>query len=155
MERERPGSGTFKTGPSIPDPRKVQRMARFTRNYMLEIGAVVLAVGLVFTFLSYVYRFASPDWLGWWEDALAAVPGADAEGWNLLIMIIATIMLISGGFYFGEQLVLRRRFERLIDTPKKSEFVANRKDLDALARRLPTQYRARINAKEAEFRSLR
>lgn len=130
-------------------------MARFTRNYMLEIGAVVLAVGVVFAFLSYVQQFASPGWLGWWADALETIPGADLEGWNLVVMIVSTILTITGGFYFGEQLVLRRRFERLIETPKKSEFASHRKDLDDLARRLPQSYKGRINAKEAEFRSLR
>jgi hypothetical protein len=64
-------------------------------------------------------------------------------------------MLIIGGFYFGEQLVLRRRFERLLDTPRKSEFSTRRRDLEDLAKRLPDTFRQRIDAKESEFGSRR
>lgn len=131
-------------------------MARFTKNHMLEIGALVLAVGLVLSLASYIYRFAkAPSWMGWYESILASLPGAEPVGYNLWAMIIGTIMLVMGAFYFGEQLVLRRRFERLIDTPKKSEFVSNRPKLDELARRLPDGYKQRVRTKESEFRSTR
>lgn len=131
-------------------------MARWTREHVLEISAVTFVVGLVLTLLSYVYRFAdAPGFLGWYGGALGALPGAEPEGYNLWIMIIGTILLLAGGFYFGEQLVLRRRFERLIGTAKKSEFVSNRKEVDQILPRLPPSYRSRVKEKEASFRSTR
>ncbi len=122
----------------------------------MEIGAVFFVLGLVMSILSYVYNFGdNPAFLAFYDNFIRNVPGADAEGYNLLFMLLGTLFLIGGGWYFGEQLVLRRRFERLISTAKKSDFVSHRKDLDELASRLPRGYRGRIEEKENSFRSLR
>ena len=128
-------------------------MAKWTKNHMLEIGAVVAAVGLVLTIVSFTYAFADarPGWLEGYHSLVAR----DEGNYNLILFIAGPIMLIIGGFYFGEQLVLRRRFERLLDTPKKSEFASRRRDLDDLAKRLPDNFRRRIDAKESEFTSRR
>jgi hypothetical protein len=75
--------------------------------------------------------------------------------YNLILLIVGPITLIMGGFYFGEQLVLRRRFDKLLDTPKKSEFASRRKDLEDLSKRLPTTFGEKIEAKESEFKSKR
>lgn len=131
-------------------------MARVTQEHMLEIGAVTAAVGVVLMVLSYAYRFMdAPGWLGFYESALDAIPGATAAGYNLWVMILSTILAITGAFYFGEQMMLRRRFERIISTAKKSEFASRRKDLDDLVRRLPATYKDRVKAKETSFRSIR
>ena len=79
----------------------------------------------------------------------------DGADYNLILVIAGPILLIMGGFYFGEQLVLRRRFERLLDTPKRSEFSSRRRDLEDLAKRLPEGFTAKIEAKESEFKSKR
>lgn len=131
-------------------------MGRWTKDHVLEVGAAVGVAGLVLMLLSYVYRFAdAPGWLGFYESALAAIPGAEPAGYNLWVMILSTILFVSGAFYAGEQIVLRRRFERLLATSKKSEFVSNRKDLDVLVRRLPGGYRQRVKEKELTFKSAR
>lgn len=128
-------------------------MARWTKNHMMEIGALLLVVGLVGTIIAFVDRFATttPGWLQWYED-LVKQPAGD---YNLILLIVAPIVLIMGGFYVGEQLVLRRRFDRLLDTSKKSEFTSRRRDLEDLSRRLPDGYRKRIADKEGEFLSKR
>lgn len=128
-------------------------MAKWTKNHMLEIGALVGAVGLILTIISFTYSFASttPGWLVSYD----ALVNRDEGNYNLVLFIAGPIMLIIGGFYFGEQLVLRRRFERLLDTPRKSEFASRRRDLDDLAKRLPDNYGKRITAKEGEFTSRR
>lgn len=131
-------------------------MASWWKNHALEVGVVMFGVGLVLAVLSYGYTFGdAPGWLGWYEDILDGIPGADATGYNLVVLIVGTVLLVSGAWSAGEQIVLRRRFERLIDTPKKSEFVSNRKSLDKLSRRLPDEYRSRVKAKEVEMRSAR
>lgn len=128
-------------------------MARWTKNHMLEMGAVLLLVGLIGTIIAFVDNFAdqTPGWLQWYED-LVTTPQGD---FNLILLIAAPILLIWGGFWVGEQLVMRRRFERLLDTPKKSEFVARRSQLEEVAKRLPDGYKKRITAKETEFASRR
>jgi hypothetical protein len=120
---------------------------------MLEIGGVVAAIGLVLTIISFTVRFArpTPGWLSWYTNVVFRPEG----DYNLILLILGPIMLVIGGFYFGEQLVLRRRFERLLDTPRKSEFAGRRKDLDDLAKRLPSKFESRIDEKESEFKSKR
>lgn len=128
-------------------------MAKWTKNHTLEIGGAVGAIGLILTVISFTYAFAdtTPGWLGWYGNLVQREEG----NYNLFLFIAGPIMLLIGGFYFGEQIVLRRRFERLLDTPKKSDFVSRRKDLEDLAKRLPDAYRKRIQAKENEFVSRR
>lgn len=128
-------------------------MAKWTKNHMMEIGSVLAIVGLVLTVISFTYGFAdtTPSWLGWYHDIVERPEG----NYNLFLFIAGPILLIMGGFYAGEQIVLRRRFERLLDTPKRSEFTSRRRDLEDLARRLPDGFSERIRAKESEFVSRR
>lgn len=128
-------------------------MARWTKNHMLELGAVLLILGLAISIPAWVLRLAdtTPGWLASYARFLDRPEG----DWNLLMIIIGPILLIWGGFWVGEQLVLRRRFDRLLDTPKKSEFAARRSQLEETAKRLPDGYRKRISAKESEFAAKR
>ena len=121
---------------------------------MLEIGAVTLALGVILTVISFVYAFVDPPnrgWLSWYANLVERPEG----NYNLILFILGPILLLTGGFYVGEQIVLRRRFERLLDTPKRSEFTSRRRDLEELARRLPEGFADRIRQKESEFVSRR
>jgi hypothetical protein len=120
---------------------------------MLELGLVLGVIGLIGSIIAFSYRFipTTPSWLDWYGD-LVARPEGD---YNLILLIVAPIILIWGGFWIGEQIVLRRRFERMLDTPKRSEFSSRRSELDKLSKRLPDGYKARIAKKESEFVSKR
>jgi hypothetical protein len=139
--------------PNLAFPGPVNMPAKWTRNHILEIGSIVLIVGLILTVISFTYKFVSPTpgSLSWYSD-LVKRPEGD---YNLFVFIVGPILLIMGIFYVGEQIVLRRRFEKMIDTPKKSEFASRRKDLEDLAKRLPSHFEDKIDAKEAEFKSKR
>lgn len=129
-------------------------MARWTKNHMLELGAVLLVIGLIGTIISFTYNWAdtTPGWLA----SYGKMVNRPGEGdYNLILLIVAPILLIWGGFWVGEQMVLRRRFDRLLDTPKRSEFSARRSRLEETAKRLPDGYRKRITEKESEFVSKR
>lgn len=132
-------------------------MARWTKNHMLELGAVLLLLGLVGSIIAFTYRFAdaTPSWLAWYGDIVLVASGDFAGDYNLLTMIAGPILLIWGGFWVGEQVVLRRRFERLLDTPKRSEFAARRTEVEDMLKRLPDGYKARVKQKEGEFVSRR
>lgn len=132
-------------------------MAKWTKNHRLEIGVILLIVGLALTAVSWTYSFAwdrftaTPEWLASY-DALVYRDGAD---YNLILLIGGPIVLIMGIYYVGEQIVFRRRFERLIDTPKRSEFATRRRDLEEISRKLPDSFGERIRQKESEFVSKR
>lgn len=135
-----------------PTPAAIS-MAKWTKNHTLEIGIVLGVIGLVATLAAFTLRFAdtTPTWLQSYRDLTLT----DDGDWNLLVMILAPIVLLWGGFWIGEQIVLRRRFERMLDTPKRSEFSARRSELEELSKRLPEGYKKRIAAKESEFVSKR
>lgn len=122
---------------------------------MLEIGVAVTLVGLLFTVVAaatYLDALALP----WYRNLVCAGATAGAcEDWNLWVLVVAPLVLLTGGFYAGEQVRMRRRFRQLLDTNKKSEFLHNRRDLEDLARRLPKRFEERIEEKEGEFRSNR
>lgn len=128
-------------------------MAKWTRNHRMELGAVLLLVGLALTVVSWSLAFAdaTPGWLASYASAVKQ----DGADYNLIVFIVGPILLIWGAWYIGEQIIFRRRFETLIDTPKRSEFTSRRRELEDIARRLPEQFQARLKAKENEFSSRR
>lgn len=130
-------------------------MAKWTQNHRMEIGAVLLVIGLALTVISWSLAFAdtAPGWLQGYNDLVR--PAGGGEDYNLIVSIVGPVLLIWGGWYIGEQIIMRRRFEGLIDTPKRSEFSARRRELEETARRLPDGYRKRIKDKENEFVSKR
>jgi len=140
----------YQAPPAFPAP---VNMAKWTRNHILEIGALVLILGIILTVISFTYSFVHPT--PGWLSSYNTLVNREEGNWNLVLFIAGPILLIMGAFYAGEQIVLRRRFERLLDTPKKSEFASRRKDLEDLAKRLPSTFEEKIETKEAEFKSKR
>lgn len=121
-------------------------MADFARKHMLEIGGIVLAVGLVFVVLSFTRDTSY---------ALGAYKSAVPKDWNQWVMVLSPVLSVVGGWYFGEQVVLRRRYHRLLSAEKKSDFQRNRRELEELARRLPPAYEQAVEDKATDFKSLR
>lgn len=119
----------------------------------MEIGGSLLALGLIVTVVSFTYGFVEPT--PGWLQGYAGVMERPEGNYNLILFILGPILVLTGGFYLGEQIVLRRRFERLLDTPKRSEFTSRRRTLEQLARRLPSGYAKRLDEKEGEFTSRR
>lgn len=121
---------------------------RIAKNWTLPIASLVLAVSL----LGLVVGL---DLLVYVSLDAQAVISATLREWKLWILILGAIGALVGAYYVGDQVLKRRKFERLLRTDKKSDFVAARKDLEDLARRLPDRYRPRFLEKEASFRSKR
>jgi hypothetical protein len=131
-------------------------MGSFLKNNMLWIGVVVGAVGLVLSLLAYVFHFGNqPSFLAWYGKLVIYGTPPSETNVNQWVMIVAPLILLTGGWYAGEQLVLRRKFEKLLETPKKSEFLQNKKELEDIAKQLPDGYWARVEMKESEFKSKR
>lgn len=117
---------------------------RISKNYTLPISAVVLVLSIIGLIVSTeAMRFLSPDLDAQIKGALGA--------WALWVTILGGLGVLIGGWYTAEQLWFRRKFERLITTEKRTEFMDHRKDLDDLAKRLPDGYKPRIKEKEAQF----
>ncbi|MHB8585591.1 MAG: DUF3198 domain-containing protein [Thermoplasmatota archaeon] len=137
-------------------------MGRFLRNNLLWISGVTAAVGLVLTVIAWMLAYFDTPYLNWYRAILSPVnkwmdgaSGTTNTDFNLILMVVAPIVLLSGAWYLGEQIADRRRFERLMETDKKSDFARNRKELEELARDLPDSYRQRIKERERLFTGAR
>lgn len=118
---------------------------RITKNYTLPISAVVFVLAIIGLLLGLNL-----------VSALNLETGNELrrltdESWWLMISLISGFAALVSGWYVAEGLWNRRKFERLLNTDKRSEFVGSRKDLEELARRLPESYKPRIKEKEAQF----
>lgn len=121
------------------------------RHYTLPIGAAVLAVGVALLALSLLAGILGyPETVGFYVNAL---PGADTgwQGWNTVVLLASPLVVLIGGWYVGEQIQVRRRFEELVETKKKSEFRKEIAELEDLARRLPPRYGERLEQRKDEL----
>jgi hypothetical protein len=121
---------------------------KFVRNYTLPLAAVVLVAAIAGVFVGF-------GLLGLVSAELNASIQRQLGSYGLWMNILGLFGILVGGWYVGEQLWNRRKFERLLNTDKRSEFTSSRKNLEDIARRLPDRYRPRIEDKEATFKTLR
>lgn len=120
-------------------------MGDLLRENRLEIAGTVAVLGFVLTVVSYTAYLADPGFLASYE-------GAVVGGWNLWVMAIAPFMLLAGGWYAGEQVLLRRRFEEKIDIDRRSEYRDRVRELEGMVEKLPRRYEERLDEQVEEYR---
>ncbi len=122
-------------------------MARFLREYALELSSIVLMLGVIMTFfvvLEYVFKEVLPFYL---EDILNNI-----GGWIVWMVVAGPIFLIGGGWYFFDGIMKRREFNSLIDTDSKAIFVRNYDRLEELAYYLTENHKQRFYDKRDLFK---
>ncbi len=122
-------------------------MARFLREYALELSSIVLMLGVIMTFfvvLEYVFKEVLPFYL---EDILKNI-----GGWIVWMVVAGPIFLIGGGWYFFDGIMKRREFNSLIDTDSKAVFVRNYDRLEELAYYLTENHKQRFYDKRDVFK---
>lgn len=124
----------------------------FARNNTLWMSSVATLVGLVGTVLAFTAEPTAAGWNAFYENA---VPVGGGQDWNLLVQVVAPVVLLSGAWYLGEQIIARRKFERLINAEKKSAFQDNLEQLEETVQKLPKEYEERLDEKTESFVSRR
>jgi hypothetical protein len=125
----------------------------FARNNTLWMSMVATLVGLLFTVLSFTHGGDPAGWNAFYENL---VPKSDDAGnWNLLVQLLAIPTLIAGLWYLGEQILARRKFNRMMALEKKSEFQQQLPELKEEAAKLPQEYEQRLEEKMESFQSRR
>lgn len=126
----------------------------FFRNNMLVISIAITVVGVALVAFSYTADYAEDNWTDAYE---AVVPGGVGEDqdWNLAVRVVSPVVLVTGAWYLGEQILARRKFNRLINAEKKSEFNQNVSVLEETVRDLPHKYEDKLEEKQASFKSRR
>lgn len=116
------------------------------------MSSVATLVGLALTVLAFTAEPTAGGWNAFYERT---VPVGGDQDWNLLARVVAPIVLVSGVWYLGEQIIARRKFERLINAEKKSEFQDNLEQLEETVGKLPKEYEERLDEKTESFVSRR
>ena len=136
-----------------PEPEKVPFGRRFRhglRSYRAAISIFVLAVGILLTVLA----------LGYFTPLSSSFPFTVINGatdqpsanYNLVFVVVGPIISIVGGYLVAAYFVARRKFEHLMVTKSKAEFLRNIPELEDLLWDLTPADEARYEAKRAELR---
>jgi hypothetical protein len=128
-EEQEPGE---EEGYTVPTPTFSARIRRWARTYRFGISLFVLVLGLVLFFLGLFAwtPLASPG--GPLSGLEAPLLGADAPSgggtgpdWTLAMIPGGGLMAAIGGYLAGVYIIARRRFEHLMKTKSKAEFLRN------------------------------
>ncbi len=137
--------------PTAPKQTWDRRARDWLRRNRFGISIVVFATGVFltvlaagdFTPLSTVQPFIA-------INAVTAAPGA--PNYNLAFVVIGPIVSIVGAVLFGGYVLARQRFEHLMKTKSKAEFLRNLDKIEELLWELTPADEQRYLDKRAEFR---
>ncbi len=100
------------------------------RTYRAEIAVAVLVIGLFLTVLAigaFTPLSATPPFPT--INGLTEQPSAN---YNLVFVVVGPIVVVVGAYLAGTYAVARRRFEHLMLTKSKAEFLRNIPELEDL-----------------------
>lgn len=134
---------------AVPEPFE-RRLRRSLRTYRGIVSDIILAIGLVlivlalgdFTPLSKVAPFPT-------IDQSTVQPTVD---YNLAFIIIGPIITIVGAYLVGAYTHARRRFEHLMLTKSKAEFLRNIPEIEDLLWDLTPEDESRYQVRLSELR---
>jgi hypothetical protein len=137
--------------PRPPKQTMDRRLRDWLRRHRFPVSVLVLAVGVFLTVLaagdltglSTVQPFTAIN------TVTAAPNGAN---YNLAFVVIGPIVSIVGAVMVGGYLLSRRRFEHLMQTKSKAEFLRNLDKIEELLWDLTPADEQRYLDKRAEFR---
>lgn len=72
--------------------------------------------------------------------------------WIYWVMILGTVFLLMGAFFFLDFIVKRKEFYKLFDEKSKSKFIKNQDRIEELAWRLHPKYEEMVIDRKKEFR---
>ncbi len=135
---------------SRPKAPLSRRLRYGLRTYRAWISDFILAVGVALTVLAVGYftplASAGPF------PAINSVTDTPSANYNLLFVVIGPIIVIVGAYMVGSYYVARHKFEHLMVTKSKAEFLRNIPELETILWDLTPQDEARYEQKRAELR---
>lgn len=127
-----------------------RRLRHGLRTYRAAVSVLVFVVGLFLTTLA-IGRFtplsSTPPFPS--INAVTVTPSAD---YNLVFIVLGPIVAIVGAYLVGSYYAARRKFEHLMVTKSKAEFLRNIPDLEDLLWDLTPADAERYEEKKAELR---
>ncbi len=116
------------------------------------MSIVAAVVGGVLFILS-IAANQGAEWVAFYTDVVPS--GGTEANWNKAVMLISGVVFATGLWYVVEQIMARRRFDRIMNTEKKSEFQRNVDTLRETVKLLPQGYEEAFEEKRDAFDSRR
>ncbi|MBU2564639.1 MAG: DUF3198 domain-containing protein [Candidatus Thermoplasmatota archaeon] len=126
-------------------------MNKMFREHMLVLSAVMFGVGIIMTilgFLWYYFTFIQSIVVNTPIEGFAEKVGE----WGWWILISAPFILIAGIWYFFDQVMTRKKFNKLVSPNSKANFVKNISEIEEVIWNLPKKYRERFEEKKKNFK---
>lgn len=137
-----------------PEPPRRERTLRWwLRSWRFPLSILILGVGAFLSALA--LGDFTPLANGPPFTAINAATDQSAKGgvnYNLAFVIVGPIVTIVGLYFVGAYLLARRRFEHLMQTKSKAEFLRNIPELEGLLWDLTPRDEDRYGDKRAELR---
>jgi hypothetical protein len=127
-----------------------RRVRVWVRTYRAAISIAVLAIGFALTILAlgaFTPLMSSPPF-----PTINGATDTPSANYDLVFVIIGPILIIVGGYLVGSYFYARRKFEHLMLTKSKAEFLRNIPDLEELLWDLTPQDQVRYEQKLADLR---
>ncbi len=140
-----------------PEPLR-RRLRNGLRTYRYPISLVVLIVGLLLCFLAigdFIPQLASTGlytFLNKYTDPSQMGSIANQPNYDLAFVIIGPIISIVGAYLVGSYVIARRKFEHLMESRSKAEFLRNIPELEDILWDLTPADEQRYLLKRAELK---
>lgn len=148
-----------------PSETFTYRFRRFFRSVRFPVSCIILAIGSVLTILAFSAwtplltnpAFSSIDVTLLGSDCTTippcpTVPPSGAVDWTLLFFILGPILILVGLYLVYAYLKARQRFEHLMQTKSKAEFLRNIAEVEDLLWDLTPADEIRLAAKKQELK---
>ncbi|MCI4346073.1 MAG: DUF3198 domain-containing protein [Thermoplasmata archaeon] len=128
-----------------------RRLRVFLRTHRFLLAVLILAAGALLSALA----------IGYFTPLGSAQPFTTINGitnqpnganYNLLFVIVGPIVAIIGAYFVGAYVIARRKFEHLMQTRSKAEFLRNIPELEQLLWELTPLDEERYFEKRVELR---
>ncbi len=137
--------------PPTPEKPPIGRRFRYAvKTYRAALSIFILAVGSLLTILA--VGFFTPLSRSYPFTAINAATNMPTANYNLVFVVVGPIVAIVGAYLVGAYFVARRKFEHLMVTKSKAEFLRNIPELEDLLWDLTPEDEARYEEKRAELR---
>jgi hypothetical protein len=127
-----------------------RRLRHGLRTYRALVSIFVFVVGIFLSVLA--IGFFTPLQNSWPFTVINPQTNTPSANYNLLFIIVGPIVAIVGAYLVGAYFTARRKFEHLMVTKSKAEFLRNIPDLEDLLWDLTPNDAARYEAKKTELR---
>ncbi|HTZ61844.1 MAG TPA: DUF3198 domain-containing protein [Thermoplasmata archaeon] len=127
-----------------------RRFRHGLRTYRAEISGFVFAVGIAMTVLA--IGFFTPLANSWPFTTINGATNTPTANYNLVFIVLGPIVTIAGAYLVGSYVVARRKFDHLMVTKSKAEFLRNIPELEDLLWELTPADEIRYEQKKSELR---